>query len=161
MKVLQVKSKVHGIFEVLLDDEDYIKATTLGKTSRWCVRFCKDRNNLIYFQKRLSSGKLIELHRFIMGFPEGKVVDHINGNTLDNRKNNLRVCLSRSNVRKGKIRTNNTSGYTGVKAYKNHLNYRYLATIRVNYKVIRLGWYNSFNEAVKARKQGEIKYYDV
>lgn len=160
MKTLEIKSKIHGEFKVLLDDEDYLKVTTLGRTARWCARVCKGRHSLVYFQKRLTNGKLIELHRFLMNFPQGMVVDHINGNTLDNRRENLRAIKNRSNVRKGKIRTNNKTGYTGISIRKDYPNHPYLAMIRVNYKWIRLGSFKTFDEAVQARKEGEIKYYD-
>ena len=76
----------------------------------WCVRVSPGRKDLFYFQHRTKQG-LIEMHRFIMNFPKGKYVDHINHNTLDNRKCNLRICNNADNIRNGKIRTNNKSGY--------------------------------------------------
>lgn len=161
MQILEINSKKHGYFKVILDDEDFEKISRLGKTNKWCARVCKDRHNLVYFQKRLSNQKLIELHRFIMGFPKGQTVDHINGDTLDNRKKNLRICLNRANIRKGKIRVNNTSGYTGIVKRKDYPNRPFVAKIRVNYKNMYLGSYKTFDEAVIARKKGELKYYSA
>lgn len=39
------------------------------------------------------SGKTVRLHRLIMDCPEGMVIDHLNGDKLDNRKSNLRICI--------------------------------------------------------------------
>lgn len=145
----------------MLDDEDYEKVTTIGKTPKWCVRIPPDRNGLVYFQKRLSDYSLIEMHRFIMGFPRGKYVDHINGNTLDNRKSNLRVCSNAANLRNGKLRPNNTTGKTGVSFYPQYNESKpWFARIRVGYKTINLGSYQSFEDAVRKRKEAETKYWE-
>ena len=48
------------------------------------------------------------------GIKQGKVVDHINGNPCDNRKNNLRVCDQKSNVLNKSFMSNNTSDFIGV-----------------------------------------------
>ena len=96
-------------------------------------------------------------HRFIMNCPEDKVVDHINHNSLDNRKCNLRVCnSSQNNANKG-IQSNNTSGYTGVCWYK--AGSKWQVSIKVNYKSIFLGYYDDLEEAIKVRKEAEIKYF--
>ena len=46
--------------------------------------------------------------------PKGMVVDHINGDALDNRKENLRVCSYSQNSCNKKIRSDSRSGYKGV-----------------------------------------------
>lgn len=158
MKILKINSKTHGTFKIKLDDEDYLKATTTWRTPKWCVRKCKDRHSLYYFQKRIPGGRLIELHRWIMGEPNGEIVDHINGDTLDNRKSNLRITTNGSNIRKGKIRTNNKSGITGVRFRKERN--RWVASIKVNYKKINLGSFKNKEDAIKARREAEKKYYD-
>lgn len=156
MKILKVSSKKNGTFNILLDEEDYLRATTIGRTSRWCARVCKNRKNLVYFQKRLSGGKLIELHRLIMGFPENKIIDHINGNTLDNRRNNLRICSNSENIIKGKLRTNNKSGVSGVRFDKERK--KWTASIKIMYKQHFLGQFKTKKEAIMARKEAEKEY---
>lgn len=63
------------------------------------------------------SGKAFSVHRIILGnnIPKGMVVDHINGNKLDNRKCNLRICTARQNsYNRGKPRGKYSSKYKGV-----------------------------------------------
>ena len=104
-------------------------------------------------------GDLIEIHRFIMKPKKGEYVDHINGDTLDNRRSNLRVCTNAANLRNGRIRQNNTSGKTGV--WQDKRSGKWVAEIKVNYKKISLGRSKSFEEAIKLRKQAEKKYWSI
>ena len=46
-----------------------------------------------------SSNKKIKLHRFVIDAPKNKIIDHINHNVLDNRKNNLRICTQNDNAK--------------------------------------------------------------
>jgi transcriptional regulator len=67
-----------------------------------------------YAAARVEAGKKpISLHRFLMGCPEGLHIDHINGDTLDNRRCNLRVATPRENTANARRRPNK-SGYIGV-----------------------------------------------
>jgi hypothetical protein len=154
MKNIDFFSKKHGKYTVIVDDVDYERLKGL-KNMKWCVSI--KRNNLVYFQKRFSNLKIKELHRWIMNDPKGKYVDHINKNTLDNRRENLRVCNNSANLRNGKIRPNNKSGFTGVFQKKD----KWGARIRVMYKTVYLGYYDTFDKAVNARKKAEIKYFNV
>ena len=54
------------------------------------------------------------LHRFIMNPSNDMVVDHINHNPLDNRKENLRICTQQQNLFNQNSLRNNTSGFTGI-----------------------------------------------
>jgi len=51
---------------------------------------------------RKPKGEIMRLHRLVANAPEGMVVDHLNGDTLDNRKSNLRVCTQAENARNRK-----------------------------------------------------------
>lgn len=99
----------------------------------------------------------IYLHRIIMECPDNMMVDHINHNPLDNRKSNLRVCTnSQNNMNKGK-QSNNTSGYRGVDWHKQ--NNKWHARIHVNKRKIHLGYFDTKEEAIEARKQAELEYF--
>lgn len=93
----------------------------------------------------LVDGKYITimLHNFIMNTPEGMVVDHIDGNRLDNRKTNLRICTRLENSWNQKPR-NNVSGYKGVSFYKPRNKWR--ARIGQDY----IGLFDTKEEAAKA-----------
>lgn len=63
------------------------------------------------------SKKSRRLHRLITNCPDGMVVDHLNGDPLDNRKNNLRVCTQKENMRN----THNVKGYSYDKSKGNYI----------------------------------------
>lgn len=70
------------------------------------------KNYCWYKSKRRSvesriNNKLIKLHRFLLNPPKDKVVDHINWNTLDNRRENLRICTIQENGLNKKVLCNN------------------------------------------------------
>lgn len=77
------------------------------------------------------------LHRLIMGEPTGMVIDHINGDKLDNRRCNLRICSNRTNVR---MRHNDVRGYHWDKArklYKVEANGRYIGRYQTKEEALR------------------------
>ena len=96
------------------------------------------------------------LHRLIMNVPKGKVTDHINRDTLDNRRENLRIVTIQQNLWNQK-RPNNKTGITGVALHS----HGYTAQIKVNYKKIHLGLFKTIEEATKVRKEAEKKYYVI
>jgi HNH endonuclease/AP2 domain len=113
-------------------------------------------NSQGYVQSRIN-GVLKRLHLYLLDFPKN-IVDHKNRNKLDNRRSNLRECTQAQNTRNSPLKKNNTSGYPGVNFIKTSGKWR--ARITFNRKEIRLGNYDSFEEAVKARKEGEKKYFE-
>jgi hypothetical protein len=80
--------------------------------------------------------KTIIFHRIIMGTNDSKIqVDHINGNTLDNRKQNLRICSNQENSFNKNKNSNNSSGYKGVYFDKERNKWR--SAIQFNGKSIK------------------------
>ena len=103
------------------------------------------------------SGENIFLHRLVMNATKDDVIDHINHITTDNRKCNLRVVTYSQNSMNQKKKITNTSGVTGVCWFKRDQNWR--VQIVVNEKPIHIGYFDDFEDAVKARKEAEIKYF--
>lgn len=89
------------------------------------------------------------VHRIVTACPSGLVVDHVNGNTLDNRKSNLRVCSSSQNGANRKMNSNNVSGYKGVFLGKNKSR-PWTASIKIDGNTKRLGCFQSPIEAASA-----------
>ena len=103
--------------------------------------------------------KRIALHRFIMGAKDGEIVDHINHQLTDNRKVNLRIVTVMQNRINSKLRANNSSGCTGVYYQNGKMRKHWMAEITVNKQAMRLGSFETFEEAVAARKAAEEKYF--
>jgi hypothetical protein len=99
------------------------------------------------------------MHQIIMPLEDGLVPDHIHGPTTrnDNRKSNLRPATQTQNLMNTKLRSNNTSGVKGVRWRKD--TGKWTATIWVDKKCISLGCFTEFDNAVKARKEAEEKYF--
>lgn len=120
-------------------------------------KYCWMIGNHGYIRSTDENGNGILLHRIIMNAEHDMKVDHINHNTLDNRKNNLRICSDSENIRNRDVSMYNKIGITGVSwlvARK-----KYVSSITVNYKKIHLGYFNNLNEAINARKEAEKKYF--
>jgi hypothetical protein len=90
----------------------------------------------------------IYLHRLIMDNPTNKEVDHINRNKLDCRKSNLRLVTHSQNLLNRPANSNNTSGYKGVFFDKSRNKWK--AMIKINYRSIFLGRFNTAKEASNA-----------
>lgn len=90
------------------------------------------------------------LHRVVLGAKKGQFVDHINGNKLDNRRQNLRLCNQSQNGANTKMRKNNTSGYKGV-TWITTAN-KWKAQIMINRKMYNLGLFGAPEEANLAYK---------
>lgn len=104
--------------------------------------------------------EVVRLHDFVMSYvvaekPEGFYVDHINQDKLDNRKCNLRFVSPTESAKNLPLRSDNTSGYTGVSQAQNG---RYRAYIRVGGKQLNLGYYDTAEAAWEARAEAETRH---
>ena len=84
-------------------------------------------------------------HRIVMGEPSGLVVDHIDGNPQNNKRDNLRVCKAAENLYSQAKPKNNKTGYKGVSLCKTTK--RYKASIGYQGKCLNLGRYKTIEEA--------------
>ncbi len=104
-----ITSKKYGTHTILLDEEDRELLT-----QKWYLSFHKNGTPKYV----MASGKPTKyLHREIMRPPEGYEIDHINGNKLDNRRSNLRICKRRDNLR-NRSPFSASSNYKGVEKGK-------------------------------------------
>jgi hypothetical protein len=127
----------------LVDDEDY----EMVNRWKWKTRKFRHTNYAMrnYWYKQDKS-RTITMHHLIIGRKEGYVVDHINGNGLDNRRCNLRHVTSRQNAQNLHIRK--LSKYIGVSWYKQTKKWQ--AQIKINGKSKHLGYYANEEDAFRA-----------
>lgn len=127
---------------ILYDEQD----KELVEQFKWCVN--KDG-----YAHNTRCGKVhgtTYMHRLIASNPKGKIVDHINGNKLDNRRENLRICDRRINA----INVKKQKGIHWYKAYQ-----KWQVYIWVDSKKINLGYYELYDEALEVRKKAEQEYH--
>ena len=133
---------------ILVDDMDY----ELLKNYRWCISVggyavARDRK----------AGKVIYMHRLILDAQKGQFTDHINGNRIDNRRSNLRLCSPAQNAKNQGIKINNTTGYKGVSFDKKRGKFH--AYIKIDYRRKHLGYFDSILDAAEAYRVGASKYH--
>lgn len=134
--------------EFLFDLEDYDKIKD----------YCWHNNGAGYIEGRdTNTGLSVFMHRLIMNPDKSEVVDHINHNPLDNRKNNLRICTQHQNTMNCKIPSNNSSGIKGV-TYDNYYK-KWVAFIGINHKKKTLGYFTNIDDAIETRLKAEKEYY--
>jgi len=131
-----------------IDKEDYNKI----KDKKWSVCIDGKKKQLIYASCRVGSHinksrTTKKMHRIIANASCIDIVDHINHDTLDNRKCNLRICTNKQNCENRKLDIRNKTGYTGVLEYKGN---KYLAQIGHNNKNIHIGIFDTKEEASDA-----------
>lgn len=87
--------------------------------------------------------------------PIGFEIDHINGIVDDNRIKNLRISERTTNGRNRAIAVNNTSGATGVRKEGR----KWRVRIKVDGKLLHVGCFRSYEEAVMARQKAELEHF--
>lgn len=126
-----------------LEDADRVGELRWGQANGYC--------------KNSSSG--VFMHNFVLDREPNKkeVVDHINRDRADNRKQNLRIVDYRMNGFNKGMQSNNTSGYVGVSWDKGKSKWE--ANIKSNRKKIFLGYFDDIKDAARARREAELKYF--
>lgn len=133
-------------FKVNISDIDILKEY------RWYGNGRKYSNSWV-------SGKHIQMHRFIVDAKKGETVDHINRDTSDNRRCNLRIITQQENSYNFSNYKTNTSGVQGVTWKKN--NNKWCAQIQANKKKIHLGLFDDLEDAKNAYNDAKIKYHII
>lgn len=156
-----IYSKIHGMV-VTMVDEEYIELVINYKF------FLNGRDGSPYVKIKYSKtgNNAISLHRLIMNFGNKNMeVDHIDRNTLNNLKSNLRLVSQKDNVRNKSKYINNKTGVKGVYFQKD--SNCYCATWRdengnkcsKKYSIRKYGKDEAFNKACNIRQEMENKYY--
>lgn len=99
----------------------------------------------------------IAMHQMILNPPLGLEPDHINGNGLDNRRSNLRLCTRRQNNMNAKKQAGCSSIYKGVSWHKHSRQWR--AQIRINSQQHHLGLFNDEREAAIVYDKAALEHF--
>jgi len=149
----------------LVDDADY------DWLNQWKWHAHKHHSGNFYAARmsprKKDNGHNVSMAREILGLKQrdSRQADHINHNTLDNRRDNLRICTHQQNLRNQKSPSNTSSQYKGVRWHKTSKKWQ--AQIKINGKSKYLGSSDSEKEAAlmynKAAKKyfGEFAYLNV
>ncbi len=141
----------HGKFTII-DTDDYERL----KKHKW---YTSQDGNHFYAYAYISIAnkkKKIFMHRYITSAPKGMVVDHIDGNGLNNLKSNLRICTHAQNVQNSRPKSNSSSKYKGV--FWNKANKYWSATIHKGDMRMYLGGFEKEIDAARAydKKAAEL-----
>lgn len=139
-----------------VDDEDYDELSRSNWTADW-----NKKTSSFYARTCVKIGrqhKHVRMHRIIMKTPIGMKCDHIDHDTLNNQKANLRNCTNSQNMmnRKGATMHSKT-GVLGVSPF--HGKFRAFISDPVTHENIYLGTFKTIEEATATRKEAEVKYY--
>jgi hypothetical protein len=146
-------------YSAIVDEEDYERVAA----HKWCaaVEHRADGSERVYVQRsarKHGRGQVTEkLHRFIINAPDGLQVDHINGNPLDNRRENMRLCTTSENTRNQRAGMGGISAFKGVCYHK--ASAKWLAYIKVNAKQKHLGQFADETDAARAYDAAAIKHF--
>ena len=154
----------------LVDDDDYERLSKfywkVGTIKKGAYKYAVRH---IYKNK---TSQVIFMHRDVLGMASLKLsddklqVDHINHNGFDNRKSNLRKCTNSQNMANTKIRSNNKSGYKGVKNNSHNPN-KWEVALRFNKTNFYIGLFDDKIEAAIAYNKkakelwGEFAYQNT
>lgn len=130
-------------YVALVDDEDFEWLSQW----KWCVHFGGTKYGKPYAMRR-SGDHTMRIHRLVMGCTkgDGRHIDHINGNSLDNRRSNLRDCTPSQNGENAHANRKGSSRFKGVSQDRG----RWRARIRVKRKLYSLGHFDTEEEAARA-----------
>lgn len=151
--ILKVPSANDGVHNVLIDSEDY----ELISKYKWHVHKWRYVFYVQAWTNINGKGKTLLMHKLILGAKRKEIVDHIDGNGLNNQKTNLRICTNTQNCWNQRIAKNNTTGFKGVTFVK--ATKRYRARIRVNSKLILVGDFKTAQEAGEAYNWAALNHY--
>lgn len=154
MKIIPLHPLEKGLFTIV-DDDIY----DLFAQTHWTAAREKTSHYATHYKRFEKVQQMFRLARLIMNPPPHLQVDHINRNTLDNRRANLRLATNQQNQFNQKLSKANTSGFKGVAFQKHSPTKPWRAFVSVDKKKKHIGYFSTPIEAAKAYDEAAIKHY--
>jgi hypothetical protein len=132
-----------------IDDEDFERVNR----HKW---YAESRGESWYARASFK-GKLVYMHRFLLGADPGQMVDHKDGDGLNNTRSNIRLCTSAQNNRHARKRRNSASPFKGVCWSKSHQ--RWVARIRAEGIFHHLGYFLDERDAAIAYNHAAVEHF--
>ncbi len=164
-EIIKVANKKRNTFRVD-GDRVFVKLSNSDKEMTvdrdvwfgWAKEYCWTEDKRNGYAVTTKNGRTVMFHVFAFpDCPDGMVRDHINGNRLDNRKDNIRFVTARQNAQNHGKSTRNKSGCVGVTWDAERK--KWLAQIQIYGKGVHLGRFSNIDDAIAAREAAEIKYF--
>jgi len=152
----------------LIDEDDlpyvskfrwYLGKSHQGRQTKQAETFKAWAHDVDEETGKLSRKRVVLMSRLIMRAGSGETVDHINRNSLDNRKINLRICTLKQNNQNSSIRLTNTSGFKGVTPFKNKTMSYWRARAKNKEGKTITTYHKTKIEAAKSYDKMAVKFY--
>ena len=146
---------LYGVGYTFKNEEFYFDLEDYDLIKDYCWHISKTTG---YVYSSVGKNSKIAIHQLIMDtYLKDVIIDHINKNKIDNRKNNLRIASNRDNSINSSLRSDNTSGITGVSLIKR--SGMFLSYYHKDGNMIRIGRFKNKTDAIVARLNAELEYY--
>jgi hypothetical protein len=136
-----------------LSDLEFIKEVGTSLTAQYDTRI--NQNYVRIWLRGKNQEK--RLHRFLTDCPDGYVVDHLDGNTLNNRRSNLRVVTQQENRQNCTVRKDTATGVRGVTIDKKRNKFR--ADVYIDRKRVFSKRFDTLEEAAQAVEKARQEHY--
>ena len=110
-----------------------------------------------WYAARKHRGKQQRLHNFLLNPPAGVIVDHWDGNGLNNQRQNLRLSTGSQNIHRMRAKQPHTSKFKGVSWRKSHS--KWVAQIHGNGQVVYLGLFEDEQEAAQVYDSAAVRFF--
>lgn len=154
MKFIPLHPLEKGLFTIV-DDDIY----DLFAQTHWTAARNKTVHYAIHYKRFGKFSRHYRLASLIMNPPLHLQIDHINRNTLDNRRANLRLVTHQQNQFNKSLSSANTSGFKGVAFQKHSPTKPWRAFININKKKVHVGYYRTAYEAAEAYDEAAKIHY--
>jgi hypothetical protein len=156
------QKRLHDLFEYRKDGNLIWKVSISNRVKIGDIVGYIDSGQKPLYRRTQLDGKKHRVHRLIFLYHYGHItpgmdIDHIDGNSLNNRIDNLREATRSQNLQNSKISSNNTSGVKGVLWDKKYR--RWEVRLSIEGKVKYLGQYKTLEEAEAVVKEARVKYH--